>query len=178
MLNVRRDIVENVKEQVDVALESWGYHLQDLQINDITFDEAIIASMSKVVASNNLKAAAENEGQALLITKTKAAEADGLTIKIEADAERTAAKMRGEGIALFREEVAKGMAKAADEMKSAGLDSSFILFSMWTDAIKHFAENGKGNVIFLDGSNEGLDKTMKQMMALGQIETKMTLPKK
>jgi hypothetical protein len=28
-------------------------------------------SMAKVVASNNLKAAAENEGQALLITKQK-----------------------------------------------------------------------------------------------------------
>jgi regulator of protease activity HflC (stomatin/prohibitin superfamily) len=85
VLNVRRDIVENVKEQVDVALEGWGYHLQDLQINDITFDEAIITSMSKVVASNNLKAAAENEGQALLITKTKAAEAEGNAIKIAAE---------------------------------------------------------------------------------------------
>ena len=31
----------------------------------------ILDSMSKVVASNNLKAAAENEGQALLITKDK-----------------------------------------------------------------------------------------------------------
>ena len=82
VLNVRRDIVENVKEQVDITLEGWGYHLQDLQINDITFDEAIITSMSKVVASNNLKAAAENEGQALLITKTKAAEAEGNFIKI------------------------------------------------------------------------------------------------
>ena len=85
-----------------------------------------------------------------------------------------AAQMRGEGIALFREEVARGMNKAAFEMKSAGLDSSFILFSMWTDAIKHFAEQGKGNVIFLDGSNEGLDKTMKQMMALSQTQTVST----
>ncbi|MEO5647776.1 MAG: SPFH domain-containing protein, partial [Chitinophagaceae bacterium] len=55
VLSTRREIVENVKEQVDVTLESWGYHLQDLQINDITFDEAIMTSMSKVVASNNLK---------------------------------------------------------------------------------------------------------------------------
>jgi enoyl-CoA hydratase/carnithine racemase len=61
VLNVRRDIVDNVKEQIDVTLEGWGYHVQDLQINDITFDEAIMTSMSKVVASNNLKAAAENE---------------------------------------------------------------------------------------------------------------------
>ena len=34
-----------------MSLENWGYHLQDLQINDITFDKAIIDSMSKVVAS-------------------------------------------------------------------------------------------------------------------------------
>ena len=106
----------------------------------------------------------------MLICKTKVAEVDGLFIKISAEAEKIASKLRGEGIALFREEVAKGMSKAAEEMKTAGLDSSFILFSMWTDAIKHFAENGKGNVIFLDGSNEGLDKTMKQMMSLSLIE--------
>ena len=171
ILGLRRDIVNAVKDQLDEDLKSWGYHLIDMQLNDITFDETIMHSMAQVVASSNLKAAAENEAQALLIRKTKNAEADGLAIKISADAEREAAQMRGQGVALFREEVAKGMSKAADEMRQAGLDSSFILFSMWTDAIKHFAENGKGNVIFLDGSNEGLDKTMKQMMSLSQIET-------
>ncbi len=168
ILSVRRDIVENVKEQVDVTLETWGYHLQDLQINDITFDEAIMNSMSKVVASNNLKAAAENEGQALLITKTKAAEAEGNAIKIAAEAERQAAQLRGQGVALFREEVAKGMSQAAAEMKQANLDTNVILFSMWTEAIKNFAEYGKGNVIFLDGSSEGMDRTMKQIMAMQQ----------
>ena len=170
VLNVRRDIVENVKEQVDVALEGWGYHLQDLQINDITFDEAIITSMSKVVASNNLKAAAENEGQALLITKTKAAEAEGNAIKIAAEAERQAAQLRGQGVALFREEVARGMSSAATEMKQANLDTNVILFSMWVEAIKNFAEYGKGNVIFLDGSSEGMEKTMRQVMAMTQLE--------
>jgi regulator of protease activity HflC (stomatin/prohibitin superfamily) len=169
VLNVRRDIVENVKEQVDLQLESWGYHLQDLQINDITFDEAIINSMSKVVASNNLKAAAENEGQALLITKTKAAEAEGNAIKIAAEAERQAAQLRGQGVALFREEVARGMSSAATEMKQANLDTNVILFSMWVEAIKNFAEYGKGNVIFLDGSSDGMEKTMRQIMAMQQL---------
>jgi regulator of protease activity HflC (stomatin/prohibitin superfamily) len=172
VLNVRRDIVENVKSQVDMTLETWGYHLQDLQINDITFDEAIMTSMSKVVASNNLKAAAENEGQALLITKTKAAEAEGNAIKIAAEAERQAAQLRGQGVALFREEVAKGMSQAAEQMKQANLDTNVILFSMWTEAIKNFAEFGKGNVIFLDGSSEGMEKTMRQIMAMQQMDKK------
>jgi regulator of protease activity HflC (stomatin/prohibitin superfamily) len=166
VLTARREIVDFVKEQIDNSLEEWGYHLQDLQINDITFDQVVMDSMSKVVASNNLKAAAENEGQALLITKTKAAEAEGNSIKISAQAEKEAAQLRGQGVALFRQEVAKGMTEAAEEMKQANLDTNVILFSMWTEAIKNFAEYGKGNVIFLDGSPEGMDKTMKQMMGL------------
>ena len=166
VLTARREIVDYVKDQIDHSLEEWGYHLQDLQINDITFDQQVMDSMSKVVASNNLKAAAENEGQALLITKTKAAEAEGNAIKISAQAEKEAAQLRGQGVALFRQEVAKGMSEAAEEMKQANLDTNVILFSMWTEAIKNFAEYGKGNVIFLDGSADGMDKTLKQMMAL------------
>src|ERR1700749_1453407 len=164
ILGLRKDIVEFVKDQIDHSLEEWGYHLIDLQINDITFDKAIIESMSRVVASNNLKAAAENEGQALLITKTKAAEAEGNAIKIAAEAEREAARLRGQGVALFREEVAKGMSQAAEQMKQANLDTNVILFSMWTEAIKNFAEVGRGNVMFLDGSTEGMQRTMQQLM--------------
>jgi regulator of protease activity HflC (stomatin/prohibitin superfamily) len=123
------------------------------------------------VASSNLKAAAENEGQALLITKTKAAEAEGNAIKISAEAEKVAAQMRGQGIALFRKEVARGMSEAANEMKTADLDSSFLLFSMWTEAIKNFATDGKGNVIFLDGSTDGMNKTIKEMMAMNALHS-------
>lgn len=166
VLGLRREIVQYVKVEVDHSLEEWGYHLQDLQINDITFDKVILDSMSKVVASNNLKAAAENEGQALLITKTKAAEADGNAIKISAEAEKEAARLRGQGVALFRQEVAKGMTEAAEQMKQANLDTNVILFSMWTEAVKNFAEYGKGNVIFLDGSPDGMESTMRQIQAL------------
>jgi len=178
VLILRRDIVEHVKGQIDQILESWGYHLQDLQLNDITFDDVILKSMSQVVASNNLKAAAENEGQALLITKTKAAEAEGNAIKIAAEAERQAAQLRGQGIALFREEVAKGMSVAAKEMKEAEMDTSVILFTMWTEAIKHFSENSKGNVIFLDGSTEAMHQTMKEMMSLNMLSQQKEVNKK
>jgi regulator of protease activity HflC (stomatin/prohibitin superfamily) len=178
VLTARKDIVDYVKDQIDHSLEEWGYHLQDLQINDITFDQQVMDSMSKVVASNNLKAAAENEGQALLITKTKAAEAEGNAIKISAQAEKEAAQLRGQGVALFRQEVAKGMSEAAEEMKQANLDTNVILFSMWTEAIKNFAEFGKGNVIFLDGSPEGMDKTMKQMMGLITSKDERTIYRK
>jgi regulator of protease activity HflC (stomatin/prohibitin superfamily) len=176
VLSLRRDIVEDVKQQLDVTLESWGYHLQDLQLNDITFDEDIMRSMARVVASNNLKAAAENEGQALLITKTKGAEAEGNAIKIAANAEREAAQLRGQGVALFRQEVAKGMTLAAKEMEEADLSASVILFSMWTEALKHFSEHGKGNTIFLDGSTDNMQRTLKELMSISQSTLKNKNP--
>ena len=175
ILSLRTEIIQEVKKHLDQTLEGWGYHMIDIQLNDITFDQEIIKSMAKVVASYNLKAAAENEGQALLITKTKAAEAEGNAIKISAVAEKEAAIQRGQGVALFREEMAKGMAQAAKEMTDANLDTGFLLFSMWTEAIKHFAEQGKGNIIFLDGSNDAMQRTIHQMMGVQNIDI---IPKK
>ena len=168
ILSLRREIVESVKSQVDHALEDWGFHLLDLQINDITFDQAILDSMSRVVASHNLKAAAENEGMALLITKTRAAEAEGRAIKIAAEAEREASRLRGEGLALFREQVAHGLRQAAEEMRQGQLDSSLLLLTLWVDAIKSVADSGEGATIYLDGSINGLEGTLKQLVSLQQ----------
>ena len=84
ILGLRGEIVSEVKENLDHVIETWGFHLIDLQLNDITFDQAITTSMAQVVASNNLKAAATNEGDALLIRRTKEAEAEGTAIRIAA----------------------------------------------------------------------------------------------
>ncbi len=170
ILGLRGEIVKEVKENLDVTLETWGYHLIDLQLNDITFDQAITTSMAQVVASNNLKAAATNEGDAMLIRKTKEAEAEGTAIRIAAEAERTAAQLRGQGVALFREEVARGLAHAANEMESNTVDAALILFSMWTEAVRDVADKGKGNIIFLDGSPEGMQKQFKDLMALETLD--------
>jgi hypothetical protein len=79
--------------------------------------------------------------------------------------------LRGQGVALFREEVAKGMTVAAKEMNQANMDTSVILFTMWTEAIKHFSENSTGNVIFLDGSPDAMQRNMKEMMAMHTLQT-------
>ena len=68
------------------------------------------------------------------------------------------------------------MTKAANSAREAGLDANVLLFTMWTDAVKHFAEYGKGNLIMLDGSTDGMERTMKQMLALSNPELKMSKP--
>ncbi len=169
ILGLRREIVEEVKNQLDATLEGWGYHLIDLALNDITFDSVITESMAQVVASNNLKAAATNQGDALLIRRTKEAEAEGNAIQIAAQAERSASQLRGQGVALFREEVAKGLAESAKQLEAQNVDTGLILFAMWTEAVRHVAEYGKGNVLFLDGSPKGMENQFRDLLAMSQL---------
>ncbi len=155
VIGLREEIVTNVKSHLDESLLEWGYRLLDLQINEISFDDTIVKSMAEVVASNNLLQAAHNQGEATRIVKVK-----------EAEAEREAAQLRGQGTALFREEVAKGISKAAKEIKAADLDPSFVLFSMWLESMRYIAKESRGNMLFFDGSTEGQKKVIKELMAM------------
>lgn len=166
ILGLRAEIIAEAKSHLDDTLADWGYHLIDLQLNDITFDKVITESMAKVVASANLRAAAVNEGEALYIKRTKEAEADGAAIKIAAEAEALAAQRRGEGVRMFRTEVASGLADAAKAVNDAGADETLVLFAMWTETIRDTVERSKGNVIFLDGSVSGMEDSLKRLMAL------------
>jgi hypothetical protein len=59
-----------------------------------------------VVSSKNLLAAAATEGAALLVERTQDAEAEAAYKTIGAEAEKKAAALRGEGLTLFRRNVA------------------------------------------------------------------------
>jgi regulator of protease activity HflC (stomatin/prohibitin superfamily) len=63
ILALRREMVDDVKEQLDQTLEEWGYHLIDLQMNDIAFDEAIMRSMAQVVARTISKRRQKTRGK-------------------------------------------------------------------------------------------------------------------
>ena len=179
ILGLRTEIVSHVKDELDGQLADWGYHLLDLQVNDISFGAAIMTSMERVVAAQNERVAAENEGAALLIRETKKAEAQGAAIQIAAKAEMEAARLRGQGVAAFRQEVAGGMAEAAARMESSHLDPSYILFSMWTETMRHIASEGRGNLITFDGSMSGMESSLRQLMAMqrygeGAVESDVT----
>ena len=61
------------------------------------------------------------------------------------------------------------MAAAAARMEEAHLDPTFILFAMWTESLRHFASEGKGNAIFLDGSTAGMEQTLQQILGLARL---------
>lgn len=166
ILGLREEIVHAVNGHLEEELNDWGFHLINLQINDISFDEAIMRSMAQVVASNNMMLAAQNEAQAQFITKTRVAEAEAQAKRVVATAERDADGLRGEGNALLRQQMASGLAEAGKVMESNGVDPSFMLYTMWLDAMKFVAAHGNGNLLSFDGSMDGFQKTMRQMTRL------------
>lgn len=163
VLSLRSEIVHEVNAHIDEELNDWGFHLINLQINDISFDEAIMRSMAQVVATNNMKAAAENEAQAQYISKTRVAEAEARAKRVLAEAERDADRLHGEGNALLRQQVAEGLAEAGKRMEAGGVDPSFMLYTMWLESMKFVASHSHGNILSFDGSLDGFDKTIKQL---------------
>jgi len=150
ILAMRSEIVDHTKKNLDQVVSSWGYVVRDIQITDMTFDKEIMDTMARVVSSKNLLAAASNEGAALLVKRTKDAEAEAAYKTIGAEAEKTASSLRGQGLALFRRNVADGMKDAAESLRAAGVDANFLLFLEYTDALKYVAEHSQGKVIFMD----------------------------
>jgi regulator of protease activity HflC (stomatin/prohibitin superfamily) len=171
VLGLRNEIITHAKETLDEQLSEWGYLLVDLTVNDIQFDAEVMASMSRVVAAKNAKIAAENEGEAIRVQKVKQAEAEGAAIKIAAENEATAAKLRGQGLAEFRRELTKGITESAADLKAQGIDPTLVAFAMWTEAITTAAREGQGNVIFLDGSVDGMDGALRRLQGLNAIGT-------
>jgi len=170
ILGMRAEIVQHTKKQLDEVVSSWGYEVRDIQITDMTFDKEIMDSMARVVSSKNLLAAAENEGAALLVKRTKDAEAEAAFKTIGAEAEKKAAGLRGEGLALFRRNMAEGMGEAAERLRIAGVDTKLLLFLEYTDALRYVGDHSEGKVIFMDN---GAGAAQKIVMDLGEMATSL-----
>ena len=167
ILGMRAEIVEHTKKNLDEVVSSWGYVVRDIQITDMTFDKEIMDSMARVVSSKNLLAAASNEGAALLVKRTKDAEAEAAYKTIGAEAEKKAAALRGEGLALFRKNIADGMKEAAESLRVAGVDSNFLLFLEYTDALKYVADHAQGKVIFMDSGAGSSTRVLQGVLSVG-----------
>jgi regulator of protease activity HflC (stomatin/prohibitin superfamily) len=166
ILGMRAEIVDHTKKNLDEVVLAWGYVVRDIQITDMTFDQVIMDSMARVVSSKNLLAAAANEGAALLVKRTKDAEAEAAYKTIGAEAEKKAAALRGEGLALFRTNVAAGMKTAAESLRDAGVDANFLLFLEYTDALKYVADHAQGKVLFMDSGPGGATKVVQGILSM------------
>lgn len=157
LLEKREEISEYLIKHLDTKMKQWGIIIQGFQIMDIVFPAIITDAMSKVVASQRLKEAAQNEAESRKITVVK-----------QAEAEKQSRILLGEGVAGERQAIIDGLKKSINDMQQiAGLNTeevmNLVALSQYFDTMKSIGESNNTKVMFVNPAPKGVNDLIQQM---------------
>jgi regulator of protease activity HflC (stomatin/prohibitin superfamily) len=159
ILEKKEELAEHIKLDLEKQFDEWGMLIKSFQITEVTFPIAISDAMSQVVASEQLRKAAENKGEAVKIQAIK-----------EAEAEKERKRLQGEGIALEREAIANGLKESFDIIgKATGKGTmdvmALLTLTQYLDTIKTIGSSDNTKTIFLDSGVGKTNEILKQLMS-------------
>jgi regulator of protease activity HflC (stomatin/prohibitin superfamily) len=162
ILEKKEELAIHIKSDLERQFEEWGMVIMSFQITNIAFPATITDAMSEVVASEQLRRAAENKGEAVKIQSIKEAEAD-----------KERKRLQGEGIALERKAIAEGFKESIELMKMAtGQNAreimSVLTLTQYLDTMKGIGTSNNSKVIFLDSNLAKTSELVQQLS--GAIE--------
>lgn len=163
ILEKKEELAQHIKLDLEKQFDEWGMLIKSFQITEVTFPIAISDAMSQVVASEQLRKAAENKGEAVKIQAIK-----------EAEAEKERKRLQGEGIALEREAIANGLKESLSIIGDAtGKDASDVMalltLTQYLDTMKAMGTSENTKTIFMDTSVGKTNELLKQLM--GALES-------
>lgn len=146
ILEKKEELAEHIKVDLARQFDEWGMIIMSFQITEVTFPLLISDAMSQVVASEQLRKAAENKGEAIKIQAIK-----------EAEAEKERKRLQGEGVALEREAIAQGLKQSLEVISHAtGKNATDVMavltLTQYLDTIKSIGMTQNSKVIFVDSS--------------------------
>lgn len=155
----RQEMGNTIEESLRQKLEQFGYSLDSIQVQDIQLDTRVMAALNKIVETEKLKEAAFNEAEAQRITLVKEAEAD-----------KEAKKLLGEGMAEQRMAISEGFKESIEAIKACdpSLTGEMILqFLLDSSRIETLEKIGKENakVIYLNENLEASGKRIEKILA-------------
>lgn len=180
-----RDVFEHqdaigtaINQQLSISMSEFGFEIRNALVNEVRPAEEVVAAMNRVVASENEKTAAKNQGEAHKIK---------LVLQAEADAE--AKRLQGEGIAKQREAIVQGLAQSVDALKQAmpgaGADAlmRLVLLNQYFDALRDISQGDKSKVVFIPSSPNAIqqfgDQLVQTFITANEASTPVTpTPKK
>lgn len=159
ILEKKEELAMHIRNDLEIQFDEWGMAIKSFQITNVNFPITITDAMSQVVASEQLRKAAENKGEAIKIQAVK-----------EAEGEKERKRLQGEGIAMQRRAIAEGLKESINVVKSAtGKDSTEILailnLTQYLDTMKSIGVGPNSKVIFLDTSVGKTGEIMQELMA-------------
>ena len=159
ILEKKEELALHIKSDLESQFNSWWMQIMSFQITNVNFPLTITNAMSEVVASEQLRKAAENKWEAIKIQAIK-----------EAEAEKERKRLQWEWIALEREAIASWLQKSVEIVQKVTGQSSTEILSILTltqylDTLKTVWSSDNSKVIFMDTSVQKTSDLMKQMIA-------------
>jgi regulator of protease activity HflC (stomatin/prohibitin superfamily) len=141
------EIADAVKAELAQVMNDFGYGIVKALVTDIDPDAKVKEAMNEINATQRMRIAATEKGEAEKIIMVKAA---------EADAESKA--LSGKGIADQRRAIVEGLRESVDEFQktvpgaSAQDVMNLILMTQYFDTLKDVGQSSKTNTILIPHS--------------------------
>ncbi len=164
ILEKKEELAQHIQRDLEIQFAEWGMLIKSFQITNVNFPLTITDAMSEVVASLQLRKAAENKGEATKIQAIK-----------EAEAEKERKRLQGEGIALEREAIAEGIRRSVETMQKITNQSSaeimaILNLTQYLDTLKTIGDSNNSKVIFLDTSVSKTSDLMHQLISSNEVK--------
>ncbi|MFN3639500.1 MAG: SPFH domain-containing protein [Flavobacterium sp.] len=152
------DIAVAVKQELNVAMTTYGYDIINTLITDIDPDIQVKNAMNRINAADREKTAAEYE-----------AEAGRIRIVAKAKAEAESKRLQGQGIADQRREIARGLVESVDVLNRVGINSqeasALIVVTQHYDTLQAIGADANSNLILLPNSPQAGSEMLNNMVA-------------
>ncbi len=157
LLTEREEFSTYLIDSLDDILIKWGIRITSFQVINIAFPKEITDAMSKVVASQRLREAAQNE-----------AEANKVKVVKQAEANKEANIMLGEGIAGQKQAIIDGLRASMDNLHNIkGFDPlevmNLVVISQYFDTMKEIGSSENTKVMFVNPAPEGASSLVQEL---------------
>lgn len=153
----RGTIAQQLKDEVDGVMDGYGIDITSALIEEIKPAAGILEAMDEIQQVQRLRVAALDAAETKKMTRVRAAEA-----------ECTARRLAGEGLAQQRKAIVAGLMTSVKEVRSdvPSLTSddaaTMLLMNQYYDTLRAIAEKSSGTVLVWE-TNGGLEKVAQQM---------------
>ena len=162
---ILRDVFEHqdsigsaINQQLSLSMMEFGFQIRNALVNEVRPAEEVVQAMNRVMATENDKVAAKNQG-----------EAQKLRAVLNAEAEAESKRLQGEGIAKQREAIVTGLAASVDSLKAAMPEANasdlmrLVLLNQYFDALRDIAHGEKSKVVFMSSSPNAIQSFSDQL---------------
>jgi regulator of protease activity HflC (stomatin/prohibitin superfamily) len=152
------DIAVAVKNELQEAMQSYGYDIVKALVTDIDPDEQVKHAMNRINAAERERTAAEYES-----------EAQRIRIVAVAKAEAESKKLQGQGIADQRREIAKGLRESVEMLNGVNINSqeasALLVVTQHYDTLQSVGANNRSSLVLLPNTPTAASNMISDLVA-------------